>query len=141
MKNNDVIIEVERHIFEEDYTVGKLKVDGNYICDVIEDKVRVLNRERDKVLGRTAIPAGKYRVVLDYSNRFGKIMPHLLDVPYFKGIRIHKGNSANDSSGCLIVCYYDKNGWGINSAKAYGLVYDVINKSINSGKNVFIDIK
>lgn len=139
--DNETIISVDRYIFDEDYTVGKLYVDGEYVCDTIEDKVRPLKSIKDKIPGRTAIPEGKYRVVLDYSNRFGKIMPHILSVPFFEGVRIHKGNSANDSSGCLILCYYDKNGWGKESAKAYNLVYELINNAINSGKNIWIDIK
>lgn len=137
----EVVLKLKRHTFTEDYTVGELSIDGKYICDVIEDKVRHLKSIKDKIPGRTAIPAGTYRIVIDFSNRFGKMMPHILSVPFFEGVRIHKGNSANDSSGCLIVCFYDKNGWGIDSKKAYDLVYGIISKEINAGHNVKISIE
>jgi hypothetical protein len=59
--------------------------------------------ERDiKIPGETCIPCGTYIVVIDYSERFKRRLPHLLDVPNFTGIRIHPGNSAINTSGCLL---------------------------------------
>ena len=82
------------------YTIGELSVDGNYICDTLEDRVRPTG---EKVYGETAIPYGTYTVTLSYSNRFKKTMPEILNVPNFSGIRIHCGNSSKDTEGCLLV--------------------------------------
>lgn len=79
----------------EDYTIGELYVDGVFICHTLEDKVRLLNSYEDKVYGETAIPIGRYKVVLSYSNRFKKVLPEILNVEFFKGIRIHEGNYAD----------------------------------------------
>ena len=59
--------------------------------------------KKKKVYGETAIPTGTYKLVIDYSNRFKKNMAHILNVPGYEGIRIHTGNSAKDSLGCIIV--------------------------------------
>lgn len=95
------------------YTLGELYIDGKQFCFTVEDAVRVLtdkNKDGDfddtgegKVYAKTAIPAGTYKVVLSMSNRFKKLMPEVLNVPGFKGIRIHSGNTAEDSEGCIIV--------------------------------------
>ena len=81
-------------------TLGRLSIDGEPECWTCEDIVR----PGKKILHETAIPAGRYRVVINHSPRFGKMLPQLLDVPDFVGIRIHAGNHANpDSSGCILV--------------------------------------
>ena len=84
------------------YTIGKLYVDGAYFCDTIEDKVRDLPRE-PKVYDETAIPAGTYKVIVNMSPKFKRLLPRLLNVPYFDGILIHRGNTEKDSVGCVIV--------------------------------------
>ena len=84
------------------YTIGKLYVDGTYFCDTIEDKVRDLPRE-PKVYGETAIPAGTYKVIVNISPKFKRLLPRLLNVPYFDGILIHRGNTEKDSAGCIIL--------------------------------------
>lgn len=82
------------------FTEGKLYLNGKYFCDTIEDRVRPIG---EKVFGQTAIPEGCYEMVVNNSARFKKLMPLLLDVPNFKGIRIHSGNTADDSEGCILV--------------------------------------
>ena len=89
------------------YTIGKLYVDGVYFCDTLEDPVR----EGEKIYGRTAIPAGKYDVLITMSPRFRKMLPLLLNVPGFEGVRIHSGNKADDTEGCILVGINDKPGW------------------------------
>lgn len=87
-------------------TTGVLEVDGAQDSFTLEDQVRQvddLDVAEWKIPKETAIPRGRYRVILDYSNRFGRIMPHVLDVPGFTGIRIHGGNRAGDTEGCIIV--------------------------------------
>lgn len=80
-------------------TIGRLSVDGVYECWTLEDVVR----DGPKVMHETAIPAGMYRVVMTRSQRFGVMLPLLLDVPDFTGIRIHAGNTDADTSGCILV--------------------------------------
>jgi len=101
---------VKRDIYNEKNTLGKLFVDGVFLCYTCEDKVRDYNRDGDledegekKVYGETAIPQGEYLVVLTMSNRFKKVLPEILNVRYFKGVRIHSGNTAADSHGCILV--------------------------------------
>lgn len=79
-------------------TIGELLVDGVFECYTLEDIVRPV-----KVMHETAIPAGTYKVILNMSPRFGKIMPRLLNVPGFDGILIHSGNTKDDTSGCILV--------------------------------------
>lgn len=89
-----------------DCTIGQLFVDGVPECFTCEDVVREVEGEPVsswKVLGQTAIPAGIYRVVIDFSNRFQRPMPHVLEVPGFDGVRIHSGNTAADTEGCILV--------------------------------------
>lgn len=95
-------LRVERLWKKKDYTVGRLYVDGEFFCNTLEDVVRDLPREK-KVYGKTAIPAGTYKVIFNWSPKFGRNLPRLLNVPYFEGILIHSGNTAADSAGCLLV--------------------------------------
>jgi hypothetical protein len=87
-------------------TLGELSVDGAHECFTLEDEIR----ERDgvdvsewKVAGTTAIPAGTYRVVIDFSQKLNAQLPHLINVPGFTGIRIHIGNKAIETEGCILV--------------------------------------
>src|SRR5689334_5448235 len=86
-----------------DCTIGELFVDGRFECFTLEDVVRPGDIARVKVAGRTAIPAGTYEVRLTMSERFKRVLPLLLNVPSFEGIRIHAGNTAADTEGCILV--------------------------------------
>lgn len=105
-------------------TFGKLYVDNRYLCETLEDVIRE-QRHQDgtlvdpaqwKVQNQTAIPSGTYAVILDYSQRFGRIMPHILGVPGFTGVRIHGGNTAADTEGCVLV--------GLHRAPEENKIYD-----------------
>ena len=89
------------------YTMGRLAIDGEPFCDTLEPTDRHLEaatmRPEQKVFGQTAIPTGTYPVVLTYSPRFKRTLPLLKNVPHFEGIRIHPGNSATDTAGCILV--------------------------------------
>lgn len=93
-------LELERLQKDTDVTIGELKVDGLFECWTLEDAVRP---DGVKIYGETAIPAGKYVVDITYSPRFKVQMPLLLNVQGYLGVRIHTGNTADDTEGCLIV--------------------------------------
>ena len=94
-----MLIEVKRFEFKDTHTVGKMYVDGIYECYTLEDAVR----NGTKVIGKTAIPIGTYKVIIDASTRFKQDMPHILDVPDFTGVRIHAGNTSADTDGCILL--------------------------------------
>jgi len=94
-----MLIEVKRFEFKDTHTVGKMYVDGVYECYTLEDAVR----NGTKVIGKTAIPIGTYKVIIDASTRFKQDMPHILDVPDFTGVRIHAGNTSADTDGCILL--------------------------------------
>lgn len=82
----------------ENSTIGELFIDGKFECYTLEDK------ERDiKVKSETAIKKGTYKVIINQSNRFKRLLPLLLNVPEFEGVRIHAGNSNHDTEGCILV--------------------------------------
>lgn len=95
-------LRVERLWKKPAYTVGRLFVDGKFFCNTLEDTVRDLSNEK-KVYGKTAIPYGEYKVAYNWSPKFGRNLPRLLNVPAFEGILIHPGNTADDSAGCILV--------------------------------------
>ena len=102
-------IVIKRINLHKNYTEGKLYINGVYYCDTLEDPNRDLNKNgifdngECKVYGNTCIPYGTYKVVLNESPRFKRVLPRLLNVPNFEGILIHAGNSVKDTSGCILV--------------------------------------
>jgi hypothetical protein len=93
-------IRVVREPSINDTTLGSLFIDDHWQCHTLEDVIRPTGK---KVRNKTAIPPGRYKLILSMSNRFKKIMPEVLNVPMFTGIRIHSGNTAKDTAGCLLV--------------------------------------
>ncbi len=85
-------------------SMGSLYIDGLWFCFTLEDVTRELGPNGEgKIPGRTAIPFGEYAVIIDKSTRFNRLMPHILDVPFFEGVRIHSGNTAADTEGCILL--------------------------------------
>lgn len=131
-----------------DYTIGKLyRLDsrGNeiYMCDILEDKVRnpittAINRFI-KIYGQTAIPYGTYEIIRNYSNKYKKILPLLLNVPHYEGIRIHSGNTADDSYGCLLPGFNTIKGKVTNSRETFKKLDAWIEGALKKGK-VYIQI-
>ncbi len=91
-------LKVIRKQFTDKSTIGDLFVNDQFECFTLEDVVRPI-----KIKGMTAIPAGMYEVVINFSARFNKLLPLLLNVPNFDGIRIHPGNTDKDTEGCILV--------------------------------------
>lgn len=136
-------IKLVRIAFKETYTIGKLYVDGKYFCDTIEDKDRGLDNSmtvneilKRKVKGQTAIPTGHYVINITYSPKYKRMMPLLLDVKGFSGIRIHTGNTAKDTEGCLIVGKNKKVGMVLESRDTYQRLFEMM----QGEKNITIDI-
>lgn len=127
------------------YCIGKLYIDGQYICDTIEDVDRGLDDRmteeeilEKKVKGETAIPTGIYPVYLTYSPKYKKQMPLIDNVKGYSGIRIHSGNTSKDTEGCVIVGLNKKVGMVINSRKMYNVLF----KELVSYKGkIIIDIR
>lgn len=96
-------LKLVREVETDKSTTGKLYVDGKFQCFTLEDVDRKLEKDGKKVYGKTAIPRGTYDVTITMSNRFKKPLPLLANVPQFEGIRIHAGNTAEDTEGCILV--------------------------------------
>ena len=117
-------------------TIGRLTVDGVYQCFVLEDIVRPT-----KIAGRTAIPAGRYRVLITMSPRFGKLLPLLNDVPNFSGVRIHPGNKAEDTEGCLLPGETNPSPYTVgNSGKAFAALMAKLMAANDRGEAIWLSI-
>ena len=127
-------------------TISKLFQDGVKLCYICEDVVRETYsgkwvwKPEYKVPGKTAIPHGRYKIVMDLSNRFQQIMPHLLDVPDFQGIRIHPGNTAADTEGCLLPGKLQSGHTVLNSRQAYEELFNLLSNYWNKDEEMFINI-
>ena len=124
---------LERRYLKPSYTIGCLSVCGTRFCDTLEDRVRDLKQE-PKVPGATAIPAGRYEVIVNRSPRFGRDLPRLLDVPGFEGILIHRGNTAEDTSGCILVGENRERGKVINSTRYEVQLTGILERAQEKGK-------
>ena len=94
-----------RFKFTPKFTIGFLTINGVFECFTCEDTVREVKGqpvEKWKVYGETAIPYGRYKVIINFSNRFKRFLPLLINVPGFEGIRMHIGNWAKDTEGCIL---------------------------------------
>lgn len=128
-------LKIDRTYKKADYTIGRLFVNGIYFCDTLEDRDRGLNSNYTeaaiklaKVAGLTAIPTGTYKVVLsvspkfggkDWATRYGGLVPEILKVKGFSGVRIHPGNGPEQTFGCPLVGDNKVKGGLINSQKRY----------------------
>ena len=122
----------------EGFTAGRLFIDGEHECCTLEDEVRAV-----KLQGMTAIPAGTYQIIITMSARFKKRLPLLLNVPGFIGVRIHAGNTALDTSGCVLVgTRPDDDGSVLENSRA--AMYDLqakIQAALDTNEEVWITIR
>jgi hypothetical protein len=118
-------------------TIGEFYIDGELECFTLEDQVRPF--EEHKVFGLTAIPYGTYDVDVTFSPHFGRLLPLVKNVPGFEGVRIHPGNTAADTEGCLLL------GTGVagdtitNSRKAFDAAYEKIKEAHDKGERITIE--
>lgn len=151
-------IKVERRWKKATYTIGRLYVDGIYFCNTLEDADRGLRQAdgleyilKTKIYGETAIPAGRYLILMDvvspkyssiswYNNLCGGKMPRLLGVPGFDGILIHPGNTPLDTYGCILVGKNKVVGGLIQSKDTFRALYNKMAAAHNNGEKIFITI-
>jgi hypothetical protein len=125
-------IEVKRLHRTDNSTIGELTIDGKFECYTLED----IEREFVKIKGETAIPKGTYKVIINQSNRFKRLLPLLIGVPNFEGVRIHAGNSNHDTEGCILVGQNRSVDYITKSRKAF----DSLFKKMQKAKNITITI-
>ena len=150
-------LKIERRYFKHTYCIGRFFVDGMEFSDVLEDKDRGLSQDmstvaiyKKKVYGQTAIPTGRYEVRLsvspkfanrEWGKRYGGLVPEILNVPGFDGIRIHPGSNSASTSGCPLVGENRIVGALVNSQRAY---YDLMDYYLlpahQRGQKMFITI-
>jgi|SRR5690242_13757550 len=125
-----------RDTFSQNSTIGELSIDGTFFCYVLEDVARPV-----KIHGQTCIPAGKYLVTITPSARFKRDMPLLNDVPAFSGIRIHQGNNASNTDGCLLVGRTKAKDFVGESRAAFAELFPLLQAAIDRGETIEIEIR
>jgi len=118
----------------DDSTIGKLFINDVFHCFTLEDKEREV-----KIQNVTAIPKGRYEVIINFSNRFQQLMPQLLNVPNFAGVRIHWGNYSKDTEGCILLGTSKGVNMIGNSRTAYAKFMSIVNK-VSKKEKIFITI-
>ena len=146
------------------FTLGALQIQtesnreflmNRYFCDTLEPHAIDWRRE-EKVAGKTAIPTGRYRVVMSYSKTYKRRMPYLLNVPHFTGIMIHTGNSVDDTRGCILVGKAvrpqkpeEENPTGkatiigrlTDSRITFNRLYEIIKEAMKKNEEIFLIVK
>lgn len=130
-------IEVRREILDSRSAIGRMFINGQFECYTLEDTVRTPGV---KIPGQTAIPAGTYDVTINYSNRFARRMPQLLNVPNFDGIRIHSGNTDADTEGCILVGKAEGKDWIGQSRDAFNVLFPKLLDAYERGEEITISI-
>ncbi|MDR2427274.1 MAG: DUF5675 family protein [Endomicrobium sp.] len=129
---------IKRFAFKENYTIGKLYADNEYICDTLEDTVRLDGGP--KIYGVTAIPDGKYLSNLTWSARFKSYLPIIENVPNFEGIRIHVGNTSLDTEGCILVGKNEAAGKVLESKQTLEKIVALYKEAINRNEIIVVNI-
>lgn len=138
-----MLIEIKRVKLNPGNTIGELFINGAHECWTIEDTVRELPGQPVsswKIPAKTAIPAGEYNVIITMSSRFKLMLPLLENVPGFDGVRIHTGNTAEDTEGCIIVGQVARVTRVDGSKLAFEPLYQKINNALSKGYKVKLRI-
>jgi hypothetical protein len=138
---------LHRRFVENGYTIGSLYVNGTYFCDTLEDKDRALTRDtalneirKIKIPGKTAIPTGIYKVVVNPSPTKKRVLPRLLDVPGFGGILIHRGNTKRDTAGCILIGENKSKGKVVYSTEYERRLVEILAEAQERGEEITIEI-
>ena len=159
-----MILTLKRIYCKGTYTLGALQIQtesnkeflmNRYFCDTLEPHAIDWRRE-EKIAGKTAIPTGRYRVVMSYSKTYKRRMPFLQNVPHFTGIMIHTGNSADDTRGCILVGKAVRPqkpeeesltgkatviGRLTDSRVTFNRLYEIIKEAMKKGESVVVEVR
>ena len=124
-------MELRRKVFTSNSTIGELLLNGKLECFTLEDRIRPPGV---KVPGQTAIPEGSYEVIVTLSQRFKRDLPLLLNVPNFRGVRIHTGNTELDTEGCILVGAAKQGDMILNSRIAFNKLFPKIETALKTEK-------
>lgn len=135
----------KRYCFGDDFTISRIELDNksfNGCPYILEDAVREIPNKSVrawKVKNETAIPVGTYEVEKTFSQRFGKMVYQLMNVPGFEGVRIHSGNTSHDTEGCLIIGKErdEKNGEVSGSRVAKDALERVLDAAVARGEKIY----
>jgi len=130
-------LSLRRKWFTGKSTTGILYVDGAFFCYTLEDVVRPAG---EKVYGKTAIPWGTYPLVVTFSDRFQKPLPLLIGVPNFVGVRIHSGNVAENTEGCILLGMTHSTDFVGNSRLALAKFMDALDDAYDVHDPITIEI-
>lgn len=139
-------LKLERKYFKDTYTIGSLYVNGVFFSNTLEDKNRDVNKNgkfdngETKIYGETCIPFGTYKIKITYAPKFKRELPWLQNVPSFTGILIHRGNTAKNTAGCILVGENKAVGKVLNSASYEVKLVKIIKEAITKGEEVTIEI-
>ena len=140
-------LRLERKYRSNNYCIDKLYINNEYFSDALEDPDRSLTDsmsleeiKKIKIKGNTCIPYGTYNVTITYSPRFKKNLPLINNVKGFDGIRIHSGNTPQDTEGCLLLGLNKVKGRVVDSKVTVNKFIDIVQKALNKGEKVTITI-
>lgn len=130
-------LELHRQPSSNICTQGELSINGRHECWTLEDVVR----DGPKIPGETAIPKGVYSIDITYSPRFKRDLPLLIGVSGFVGIRIHPGNTASDTEGCILVGQGKGQNCILSSRAAFDVLFAKLKAAKDKGEPISIEIK
>ena len=156
-------ITVQRTEFTDKSTIGQMLIDGVFFCHTLEDRDRGLEIYQmdsveaadhmavlkamgisvgPKVPEETAIPRCSVRLVLSKSKRFGEVMPLLIDVDQFTGVRIHRGNHDGNTEGCILVGEYTEGvpDWIGNSRVTFAKLMNKLQDAHDDGERIILEV-
>ncbi len=129
-------------------TINKEKAVPEWFCNTMEPTARKLTSQmpqtvirRHKIIGKTAIPTGRYRVLITRSRRFGRWLPLLMNVKGFEGIRIHPGNKPEDTKGCILLGFNHRKGYVLDSTRCVLTLVKMMTEAIEKGEKVFVEVR